>query len=113
MKRVRKRSKSKPAADAVAVAGQQGIVHMNEPPEKLSGSTRTPAAGANLVGRTDGGAIIQVTVVLKRKQGIQRDDLQRHALMMGPTSDRLPITPLSLNSTGRVTKLLKRSNRSR
>src|ERR1700722_10977047 len=54
---------------------------MNEPREKLSGSTRAPAAGASLVGRADGGAIIKVTVVLKRKQGIQRDDLQRHGLM--------------------------------
>ena len=80
-KRARKGSKSKSMTGAVVRSGDQGIAHVNEPRNILSGSTRSPAAGANLIGRTDGSAIIRVTVVLMRKQAIQRDDLQRHALI--------------------------------
>jgi kumamolisin len=61
--------------------GEQRIAEMNEPRKILSGSTRSPAAGASLIGKTDGSAIIQVTVVLTRKQEIQKDDLQRHAML--------------------------------
>jgi kumamolisin len=80
-KRARKGSKSKSTTGAVVRSDDQGIAHVNEPRNILSGSTRSPAAGANLIGRTDGSAIIRVTVVLMRKQRIQHDDLQRHALI--------------------------------
>lgn len=91
----RKHSKSGSTTDAVASIGGQGIAHMNQPRQILSGSTRNPAAGANLVGRTDGATIIEVTVVLKRKQGIPRADLQRHVLMRPqerPIADHVTFT---------------------
>ena len=74
MKRARKLSKSK-------VIKKQGTGQMPEPRQILSGSARNAAAGARLVGKTDGAAQISVTVVLKRKQDIQRADLHRHALL--------------------------------
>ena len=54
---------------------------MPEPRQVLSGSARNAAAGARLIGKTDGAAQISVTVVLKRKRDIQRADLHRHALL--------------------------------
>jgi len=79
-KRVRKQSKVRPSG-ANTSTGEHGVAHMNVPRKILSGSTRNPAAGATLVGKTDGSAIIQVTVVLARKRVIPHDDLRRHALM--------------------------------
>jgi kumamolisin len=54
---------------------------MPEPRQILSGSVRNAAAGARLIGKTDGAAQISVTVVLKRKRDIQGIDLHRHALL--------------------------------
>jgi kumamolisin len=53
---------------------------MSEPRQILSGSARNGAAGARLVGRTDGAEQVDVTVVLVRKQPIGRDELQGHSL---------------------------------
>jgi kumamolisin len=54
---------------------------MVEPRQILSGSIRSPLASAGLIRKTDGGANVEVTVVLTRKNNISRDDLHRHALM--------------------------------
>ncbi|MGO9443511.1 MAG: lipase family protein [Thiobacillaceae bacterium] len=54
---------------------------MSEPRQILSGSARGAVAGAKLIRRTDGGSIVDVTVVLQRKEAIKPDDLQRHTLM--------------------------------
>jgi kumamolisin len=86
MKRVRKLSKSK-----VNTPKEQGAGQMPEPRQILLGSARIAAAGARLVGKTDGAAQISVTVVLKRKQDIQQVDLHRHALLRPherPITDR-------------------------
>jgi kumamolisin len=53
---------------------------MQESRQILPGSIRNPAAGARLIGRTDGAAKIDVTVVLVRKTKISRAVWQRHAL---------------------------------
>jgi len=81
MKRARK-SRPKGAVAGLAAAGEQGVAQMPEPRRILTGSTRNGVAGARLVGRTDGAAKVDVTVVLVRKNDIQRDDLHRHALMI-------------------------------
>jgi kumamolisin len=86
MKRVRKLSKSK-----VTPPKKQGAGQTPEPRQILSGSARNAAAGARLIGKTDGAAQISVTVVLKRKRDIQRADLHRHALLKPherPITDR-------------------------
>ncbi|MGA2129916.1 MAG: protease pro-enzyme activation domain-containing protein, partial [Xanthobacteraceae bacterium] len=57
---------------------------MPEPRRSLSGSTRLGVAGARLVGRTDATAKVDVTVVLVRKNEIQREELHRHSLMIPP-----------------------------
>src|SRR5580704_11114942 len=79
MKRVRKPSRP----EGVATAGEpaKGVVQMSDSRRILPGSSRNAAPGAKLVGRTDARAKVDVTVVLVRKQPIERDDLHRHALM--------------------------------
>ena len=54
---------------------------MPEPRQILSGSARNAAAGARFIGKTPGTSQINVTVVLKRKRDIQREDLHQHALL--------------------------------
>lgn len=54
---------------------------MNEAREILSGSSRAGAVGARLVGRTEADEQFNVTVVLVRKQPIEREDLHRHAML--------------------------------
>jgi hypothetical protein len=54
---------------------------MAMPRQILTGSSRNVAAGAKLVGKTSGTANVHVTVVLKRKNEIPRDDLHRRMLM--------------------------------
>lgn len=84
MKRVRRTSKPKDAVTGAAAAGEQGGAQMPEPRRSLSGSTRLGVAGARFVGRTDGTAKVDVTVVLVRKNDIQREELHRHSLMIPP-----------------------------
>jgi len=83
MKRVRRTSEPKGAVAGPA-AGEQGGAQMPEQRRGLSGSTRLGVAGARLVGRTDAAARVDVTVVLVRKNDIQRDELHRHSLMIPP-----------------------------
>jgi hypothetical protein len=77
MKRVRKPTKSR-----VTTPKEQGAGQMPEPRQILPGSARDAAAGARLIGKTDGTSQISVTVVLKRKRDIQPADLHRHALLV-------------------------------
>jgi len=51
-KRVRKHSKVRPTG-AITDTGEHRAAHMNEPRKILSDSTRNPAAGATLVGKTE------------------------------------------------------------
>jgi kumamolisin len=76
MKRVRKLSKSK-----ATTPKKQGARQMPEPRQILPGSARGAAAGARLIGKTEGTSQISITVVLKRKRDIQQADLHRHALL--------------------------------
>jgi hypothetical protein len=80
MKRVRKFSKPKRATGMLGGSGNKGVAQMSEPRQILSGSIRSAVAGARLIRKTDGAAKIDVTVVLARKNEIQRDNLHRHAL---------------------------------
>src|ERR1700691_74247 len=80
MKRLRKLSTPKGAARIRGGPSKEGVAPMTEPRQILAGSTRSAAAGARLIGRTDGAAKVDVTVVLARKRPIPQDDLQRHTL---------------------------------
>jgi kumamolisin len=54
---------------------------MPDPRQILAGSTRNTAAGARLIGRSDGTANITVTVILSGKSKIAPSDVQQHALL--------------------------------
>src|SRR5271166_4932092 len=77
MKRVRRRAKPKVAR----LPPQQGVRQMPTPRQVLSGSKRNAVAGARFLGKTDAAAQIHVTVVLRRKNEIHRDQLHQHALL--------------------------------
>jgi kumamolisin len=54
---------------------------MSESRQILPGSTKKQALSATLLTKTSGAQQIEVTVVLVRRQKIENDDLQQHALM--------------------------------
>ncbi|MFZ3350998.1 MAG: protease pro-enzyme activation domain-containing protein [Xanthobacteraceae bacterium] len=55
---------------------------MPEPREAFLGSARNAVAGARLIGKSDGGPRITVTVVLKRKMQIPEEQLHQHSLLL-------------------------------
>ena len=52
---------------------------MSEPREILRGSHKAAAAGARLIGPTNPGEPVRVTVVVARKNAIPRSELARHS----------------------------------
>src|ERR1700693_6133762 len=81
MKRVRKPYRPEGVAGMHGEPGAKGVVQMSDARRILAGTSGNGAPGAKLVARTDARAKVDVTVVLVRKQPIERDDLHRHVLM--------------------------------